>query len=1574
MNAENYNLSNLHKAIDEVAPYKASPLVLKYERVMDGISASLIKSKDGSAEQAQAYLGDIASQIVKARSNRGELIDAFAQELDNVSDSLSLKESIDKTDRAFTSVQSFADKLGMSFDVKAYKSAYLALPESFRIPIDAVQSVIDGLNKSVGGSDLLMAKMHEMQNDFFDVVAFLCNGNLSQAEKRVSQILDSFDQLVAVDKLRQKLDIKNLNNYSVNVLIGFLNANKISPSEALKYVTKIKAVPDFANLKLSSDEMIRFLCESIAFYKEGGKQGPIYVKRLTFMKAQFSSREAAVESKIYSYRNKLVGYEKDLLAHVKASGHQVDPHITSLKRNISILHSNMAFAQRDLQLNKAAYEVSIAYLAKNGEKLGGKGVEADLSKIMACRKGIDLERLVEKYHVDRPALLTVVQAMEAEMATASVQVDIDKWVHENPEAREAFRTLLEKGKLSPTVAGVVLEQLNYQLSEYDALRIKLFAQLGDGEKYMKGLPKSLRDIEPEKRQEVAGNVQAYMFLQVKHRDVLAKLIGVASSMEFLNTKKGVNAYIDPVDLKFAVSDSIPEGYDEVSVWVRDIPRAEDGYARAEIEKAGNFLGIKSENLPLADIDTMSISPLAVSLLATETAPFINSFTDSMGYVKGGYDKVADIPKSFERLEANPESHERMRIHPHTLFKSGLRAFDKTISYVTKARGNVDRLIGEMDTKMKNPDPALKQYPQFLTLREKMFGQAIANLRQLLIMPESPISELAMESLKDGRVQLNTAYEDYSKSACLNILAVAVIIAAAVATGVGAAYLAGMGSAALFGSAGTTGLLTVGSGTAAFATGAINMMAVAGGATIGQRFGAMGTNALGWSNMSVSWSAEDLSTDFFMNFGLSLAAVGSARAVMYGLRGASTSTMPILAGLGAKGLDKLKLLGKFSSPSEWFAGSVTQARRSALKLAGVRIGKEYGEEMVETGAETINPVLGFVLSVINSADGMNVELARAGINAKTLGIELINGKLTYTSADPETFIESLQTYFGQRSFIDVKVDVRPDASIELHIAGQSLEQSATIIINPSEVHLSPDVAIARIKGIDIQEGGKRSISNPLSLISSINELQSSGFVVAKTETGIRATKGVRSFEIEVNAGVVSDLTLRLKGIEGISEGLSQDIDEFQRNPSLENGGKVRLGLLKLGAFLGVSGVASPAFATDFLTNPKVWLAESIDPIAGMIESIGLPVTLFYVGFAKGGGFKVFTTLYSQLRNIRALPRLNKIIEDTNTLAVPAARDTEVGLLKLETEYMDNQLNLFEKEGQTLREWLSGIGGADNKAALTIVKRIESKIKNMHSMLSNRPGALAYNDAEFANILASLRPDFEMLKNLGNADMAKKFAPWRSAAFGWIAYFIIKNMIYRGLGYKGATGGGEVAAGGESAADDWRKHLPSEADDDSAQSKPKREKSWWKVWESEDDNEEPRGASESGPDDSNFPENMHGKGFYYGPSGEILRKGYDGTYEILDNEALLYTSPDGKMKLLPPGDDPSGKWPDYKPKGKPAPKVPGKPAAKPAATSSTAPAPKAPAAKPAATPSTTPAPKAPEKVEEKVEDYSFEENNI
>lgn len=143
---------------------------------------------------------------------------------------------------------------------------------------------------------------------------------------------------------------------------------------------------------------------------------------------------------------------------------------------------------------------------------------------------------------------------------------------------------------------------------------------------------------------------------------------------------------------------------------------------------------------------------------------------------------------------------------------------------------------------------------------------------------------------------------------------------------------------------------------------------------------LGTNtALVIKGVHVDWL--NFGNDFLKNWGTSALAMAGG----YGLGMA----LKLTPNLGWFGRSLLKVGGTF----EMGLKSATGGLRQMLINNGVlRVASESAQEVLETGAEKVNPYLGFILSCIDTMDGMNVNTdaaVTAKVLAETAGVTMIH---------------------------------------------------------------------------------------------------------------------------------------------------------------------------------------------------------------------------------------------------------------------------------------------------------------------------------------------------------------------------------------------------------------------------------------------------------------------------------------------------------------------------------------------------------------------------------------------------------
>ena len=886
-----------------------------------------------------------------------------------------------------------------------------------------------------------------------------------------------------------------------------LEKNSVSLEEAARVLKELKkAGVGVDGIKLGGMEMVKYLVEAVLVSLKGEKPLKDKLKEKLGVLTTITGERFALEKKAQTCRAKVTSERDKLEAHRKLKPEsQMDAWTAAFDQRIAFTENELAEIRVSLSLNRAKEDIAMSIV--NGAK-GNVGV-SNLDVVYKAANADALRGICKKEGLKESVFLVETDRLSVEADFASMSKAEATWIQKNPDVLKAHDNILKRGRLTDGEKVIVNERIKFQADQLERMRDALLMKLAGEHDYFMSLGVSqIGDLPAAERPYVAQRLDGYLQLLGENRKVCARLIGVNSDFKLVNSK----------DL------FIP---DEISLF-----KTTDSDIVGQVKEVAHFLGGEKAvaDMKVSSIEEMSMSPLQDRLLSKETEPFARNAADIVKNLDKPFVAVSTIGKRFNDFRADPEKAKEKGVTAFKLFDGTIRDYDKLITGIQGARGELGGLRKKLEAQLLHKaDKDLS--PELRAARAKVFNNAIDNIDFLLNDDKSPLSLKVLAGIEAKRTELSDAQRDFANKEGWKIIAFAGVLATALAGGIILGAIGRSAGMALF-SEGAIGA-QVGLG-AKLGIGLSSMAGTAVGATLGQRIGSEITDAMGISNFDVSWKAEDLAMDMGTNFLWSAGFVVGAKGIVGGLKMMGASESALLSSVGAKGLDSLGALQKLASPHEWYAQGASHTAKGFLKTFGIQFGREFGEESVEGAGDAVNPILGGFLSLINSADGMNISLSKIGMDMKKLGLSLEHGSATYNLNSPQELVANLESYFGKRAFLDADVKVNPDGSVRIRVIGQNLAQSGEVTIRPADIGMTPHAEIAQVPGVDVVSGGYR-VKGAQSMGRALTSLTARGFTVEMTEKGIKASKpGSESVDIAVDAKTRAEFEANLDGLNKRAE--------------------------------------------------------------------------------------------------------------------------------------------------------------------------------------------------------------------------------------------------------------------------------------------------------------------------------------------------------------------------------------------------------------------------------------------------------
>lgn len=1093
------NVGKLHDAIKVDNPDNAANLALRYEKAMASHN-----------DEAKQRLGDLASTIIEA--DKGEafadqrklMIDDFSQELDLVSGAL---ESSEVQAGAFGTVEEFSKGMHFNWDVKAYQDMQAKLPEEFRFDAKAVGETFKKFVDAKVGSEYVINWMQDREGEFSTLFGHYCNGNVDQAKELADRLLADLGQIKELEKYKKDLGLSMMTVGDMDALKVTLEKNSVSLEEAARVLKELKkAGVGVDGIKLGGIDMVKYVVEAVLVSLKGEKPLKDKLKERLGIIKNISTERFSLETEIDGRMAKIVA-ARDKLSKFKERnpGVEMDAHIAVFNQQIAFNSDKLCVLRVSLAFNRAKEDIAMSL--SNSEK--GVVGTVKLDAIFKAANAESLRAFCKKEGLKESTFLIESDRLSVESEFAAISKEEANWIQKNPEVTSAYDAIIKRGRLLPEDKAILNERMKFQAKALDEMRNDLSLKLAGEHDYFMSLGVSqIDDVAEADRPYVTQRLEGYAQLIGENRKVCARLVGANSDYKLVNGKD----YFSP---------------DEIGLF-----KSADVDNVGKIKEVAHFLGGDKAvaDMRVSSIEEMSMSPLQASLLSKETEPFAKNAADIVKRLDKPFVAVSTVAKRFNDFRADPEKAKEKGVTAFKLFDGTIRDYDKLITGIQGARGELGGLRKKLEAQLLHKaDKDLS--PELRAARAKVFNNAIDNIDFLLNDDKSPLSLKVLAGIEAAKTELASAREDFANKEGWKILAGGIVIAAAVAGGIVIGALGRSAGAALF----TEGAIgaQVGLG-AKLGIGLSSMAGTAVGATLGQRIGSELTDAMGVSDFNMSWKIEDLAVDAGTNFLWSAGFVGGARVLVGGLKMMGASESALLSSIGAKGIDSLGALQKLASPHEWYAQGAAHTAKGFLKTFGIQFGREFGEESVEGAGDAVNPILGGLLSLVNSADGMNISLSKIGMDMKKLGLSLEHGSATYNLNSPQELVANLESYFGERAFLDADVKVNPDGSVRIRVIGQNLAQSGEVTIRPADIGMTPHAEIAQVPGVDVVSGGYR-VKGAQSMGRALTSLTARGFTVEMTEKGIKASKpGSESVDIAVDAKTRAEFEANLDGLNKRAE--------------------------------------------------------------------------------------------------------------------------------------------------------------------------------------------------------------------------------------------------------------------------------------------------------------------------------------------------------------------------------------------------------------------------------------------------------
>ncbi|MBI5753813.1 hypothetical protein HZA40_01565, partial [Candidatus Peregrinibacteria bacterium] len=1094
---ENANSKNLETALRNIDPTKAEPLAAKYKLVMDSIGSGLIDPKSDLAKSSKSYLERLASDLIDSslmsRENQHVDVEILDRELDNVASALGLKlENINASEvaKAFDQLGAIFYELRINFRKSDYLAAYIKNAVPVKLDIASLAREMNTLWKKAANSNFFKSYLYANQDQLLTIVGQFCNGRQIEAFDTLSELNAKVAELHDPEVLQQKTGVI-LPDAQAQELMGTLKANQMTDAEIFKAINLVKEVnPEaFSKLKLAPNEMVVFLVGLVLDLKGGKRKN---VKNGLLIEATASALDAKRAAEIADYSARL---EKTIVGlreyREKNPDVATDAHIINVERNIAQLRANIVFTKfQQFMVNVQRYLAS-----SYAEGLKNAGDFANVVADIFRRTSVNtLKQVAEKYGIQLPPDFAMLEKLDLDYQACKLDTSLkDELNQMSPDDKvlySEFYKQFAEGKLDTSAKKeVVLHQIYEESQNLAMLSDKNEALIDRDRVAVYGLMDkygSIDKVPANEKANVIAKLGTYFEVVKQGQAIVGKLLSTYIDVELLSPNEKVG------EDKAAVAQEIAK--------VREYLTELGG----GMEDIAQFLGKKDFKAPTEN--QIADSKLYSLILAKEVRPFNDKFDAVTHEVIDASNGLGFAMADLNKYGENPEYFEKMAIPPTRLFGHALGAFAGLENGIAGARDSISAeqtgLENYRNDILNGKVGVTNKYP---VLKDHLIGlidRSINRVKFLLNNADSPISLKKLDDLKKAHAELDAAYKNHLNHVLKGIITTTVIIAAAVAGGMFAAGLL-VGPAA-------ESLIMV-SGTAAF------------GGTFASRL-AMGlTNVVGLSDFSVKdeiLSPKAFARDFLVSWGLAIGAFGLARGAMSGLNRGAASSRVWISRTSEKLLRGIGKARGAMSPVEWFGATEGALSKEMMKKFGVKFLTQFPQTEVENQVWEVNPLFGFVVSVLNATHGMHVDIK--AVRATGAGVE--KNAIVYRTATPEEFITQMEAYCSAKGATSFRAEVLPNKTIRFTVHDE-VGGIVSLEVKPATTDLEPGVRVRRANGIQ-HENGQLVIRNAGDLAQCISRLQEQGFTVNVEGKTVKVSKGAAySEEIKLEFEGTADVAVR-----------------------------------------------------------------------------------------------------------------------------------------------------------------------------------------------------------------------------------------------------------------------------------------------------------------------------------------------------------------------------------------------------------------------------------------------------------------
>jgi hypothetical protein len=1088
---------------------------------------------EGHKNDRNNYISAVKTELAKIlkdkTATKTELL-KFRKSLSAKSERLRRKIIEEQTNHEFGSVEDAFKTVGLKANTRDLAKSYLRIPQRNRIPISTISDNMKELFK-VADTGALKKALKKNSAKVHTILNHYVNGNESAAKKTKKELVDHLKILKDCEKIRKETGLSKLKNTDLNnVLTGIVKTGieKEKAAEFLiKNVAKLKKMDkksfDSLTKSMDSGSLSRFLLTAVIASNEGKSRRAIDGIKLTLrIEAQSQTRQQKLMDKLNKSQKALHDavaelMSKQVLRNIpwtspEAENKPISKESSEMDTKIARLSLDSATHKKDIVLEQAKHALANAYLSKKGMNPYSKSAKTIIDRILKAKSSDDIEAIANTAGLDDPLQLNMLKAAELQVNVSTQEFNVKSWINSNekiPPTNERLQDIMNKfyetGEMTPSAKGVLARRFDYQATQLlDSIAAQEVTEQ-DGkietdsyiEKY-----KNIKNVPAEKAEEIVMRTTGYFKLVQNLYQSSTKALGHLNSMLMILDESDVQR----LNLKDIIK--------------RERKRAT--YYAGQINKVSKFLG-KKEPLKTGNLDTEIDSPVFVPLIKKELQPYLKKMSNEGG-------KIAEAAGPLQYIGSN--INKRMKQYPQMVpheFNKGLELFDNCISTMQNARNETIKVRDNI-SKLIDKKPEGMPKAMFLQ-RKKYLKGVIENINKMLTDAKSPLSKQGIEKVKEARQKLKEERDKYIKHGFYKGIVFAVTMAVAVGAAVFGGWAAGALGAKIFGTASLAGKI----GVSTFA-----MAGASAGGVIGSRVAMSGFQALDmadYGGMERIWNMKQLGKDFLYAFAFSLLAVGAAKTIMGGLtRMAASKSLalryPGLSRFSQSALMKMGNISKVANPYAWFKGGKTAMSRRILRRFGVQTTEEMGEETIEEAASRVHPVAEFLVSVANSADGVDTKLSMQGIKAADIGVVTEGNDYKYTAKTPQEFVANIDEEFKGMENYSYETTVNPDGSVTLDLTTRDIDPKTgkfktrrftTVDIKPAteSKNITPDVELSRIQGLKKTGEGKYTVATSQDAFNVFSEFYNRGFLVADEGGGkFKVSKGDTSIEVSVPANIIA----------------------------------------------------------------------------------------------------------------------------------------------------------------------------------------------------------------------------------------------------------------------------------------------------------------------------------------------------------------------------------------------------------------------------------------------------------------------